>query len=155
MKVLTKSKDAMKKFWRFVNLAVGNSKKHHCNGDYKTNKTITLSIMTVYLVMFTGGLFLGDMSQTGMIAIETVLGIASTAIVYALGSSILAKCWQNKGNHGASIATLFMLGSQTAFVFNLFPAAITNIFYYMASVITMVFLYSVVNKDALMEYAAK
>lgn len=138
------------KCWKFVNLMIGNSKQFNCKAPgYRAR--LTLSVMTVYLLSFTVGLFAGDLTASKFIEVEAIFGMFSTVAVYSLGFSILYECWKkSKPGHRGSfpgLVSLAMIGSQTAVVFNVFPAPIENMFYYFGSFITMVFVYSLVHKD--------
>ena len=137
------------KCWKFISLMIGNSKQFNCKAEGYRGK-LTLSVMTVYLLAFTVGLFAGDLSGTKFIEVEAVFGILSTIAVYSLGFSVLYECWMKSepGHRGSfpSLVSLAMIGSQTALVFNVFSAPVENMFYYFGSFITMLFVYSLVHK---------
>jgi cation transport ATPase len=142
--------NVLTKCWNFINLMVGNSRRFNCKQPgYR--KKLTLSIMTVYLSAFTFGLFAGDITSSAVVEVENIFGILSTIAVYSLGFSVLYNCWltSSKGHRGSfpSLVSLAMIGSQTAVVFNIFPPPVENMFYYFASSITMLFVYSLVHKN--------
>ena len=141
------------RFWKFINLMVGNSKQFNCRSKGYRAK-LTLSVMTVYLCAFTFGLFAGDIASSKFVEVESIFGIISTTVVYSLGFSILYECWQRSketGNFGSfpALVSLAMIGSQTAMVFQIFPVPIEQMIYYFGSFTTMLFVYSLVHKDKL------
>lgn len=134
------------KSWNFINLIVGNSRRINCKTKgYR--KVMALTVMTLYLAMFTFGLFAGDLLATKIIELEKLVGIISTALIYSMGSSIIFDAFKSKCcTFAASISGIMVL-TQTAFVFNLFPMPVIHIFYYIASIIMMLFVYGFVHRE--------
>lgn len=135
-----------KKSWNAINLLVGNSRRFNCRSPRYRNK-IMLSIVTFYMLMFTLGLFAGDLVASHIINLEKLFGMFSTAIVFSLGFSVVQTAWRNRHATFGAIVSVLLMGSQTAFVFNLFPVEIANIFYYFATIVTMIFTYTIVHRE--------
>jgi len=136
------------KVWRFINLIVGNSKRINCKvAKYRTR--VTLAIMTVYIMMFVTGLIVGDLIATKVIEFEKIFGVISTGAVYSMGFSVLYARFYEAKHHldFASLISAILILTQTAFVFNLFPIEIKHIFYYFASLTTMLFVWSFANMN--------
>ena len=133
----------MRRVSQFFKLAIGNSKRFNCKvQEYKSR--ISMSIITVYLVVFALGLFVGDISSTAAISIENTISMISTITIAGLGSAILYDCWHQKPHSLAvSGAVVAIMVAQIAYVFNLFSLPIVNSLFEMASIVTMVILYGV------------
>lgn len=138
----------LKRIWRNINLMVGNSQRFNCKRKGYRMK-MTLSVMTVYILMFTLGLFAGDLAVTKVIHLEKMFGLISTAAVYSMGFSVIYDCFTRKCGQLAGLVSALTIATQTAFVFNLFPIAYTNMLYYVGSMATMVFIWSYTHKDRL------
>ncbi len=128
---------------QFFNLAVGNSKRFNCKVQAYKGR-ISTSIITVYLVVFALGIFVGDISSTAAISIENVISMVSTVTIAGLGSAILYDCWrENSRGVMVSAAVVSIMIAQIAYIFNLFSLPIVNSLFEMASIVTMVILYGV------------
>ena len=139
----------LSKAWRFINLMVGNSRRYNCKRKGYRMK-VTLAVMTVYVLMFTLGLFAGDLFATKVLKLEQIFGVISTGAVYTMGFSVIydAMC-RKRPLYFSSLLSVILIMTQTAFVFNLFPIQVQNIFYYIASLTMMVFVWFSANKDRL------
>jgi hypothetical protein len=103
-----------------------------------------MSILTLYLVAFAMGVFLGDLVANKVFEIEKALGIISTGAVYTMGTSVIYERFIKQKYHldFASLVATALILAQTAMVFNLFPLQIANIFYYFSSLFAMIFVWS-------------
>ena len=140
--------------WRFLKLMVGNSRKYNCKTKGYKNK-IGFAMMTLYIMLFTAGLFLGDLSITKAIEIEKIFGLVTTAIIYGMGSSVIYTACIGHGSKLPAMVSGVVIATQTAFVFNLFPLPVVNILYYMGSLVTMVFVYTVAHREKYKNYGTE
>lgn len=137
------------KTWSFINLIVGNSKRYNCKKQGYRMK-ISLAVLTVYVLMFTTGLFAGDLFATRAVELEKLFGMISTGAVYTMGFSVLYEAFRRKKPlYYSSVLSVILVMTQTAFVFNLFPLQVQNIFYYVASLCMMFFVWFTAHRDRL------
>jgi hypothetical protein len=128
---------------RFFRMAIGNSNRVNCKTEqYKTH--ISMSMITIYLVVFALGLFVGDISASLAVNIESVISMVSTVTIAGLGSAILYNCWSdNPKCVGLSVGVVSIMVAQAAYIFNLFSLPIVNSLFNAAGIVTIIILYGI------------
>lgn len=137
----------LRKMGSFMNLAVGNNREYSCKTrGYR--KKIAISIITAYLVFFGVGLFVGDMSASQAVNIESAISMISTIMIASLGSTILYNCYTNiQRNYLLALGVIAIMGAQIAYLLELFTVPIINSMMQFATIISMIILYGLSQKE--------
>jgi hypothetical protein len=137
----------LKRIGSFINLSVGNNRKYSCK-TRGTRKKISLAVITGYLVFFAGGLFIGDISTSTAINIESAVSMISTVMIASLGSTILYNCYTNVNkNYLLALGVIAIIGAQLAYLLELFVVPIVNSMFQFATIISMIILYGLSQKE--------
>ena len=124
----------------FINLTTGNDTRINDGISLIYRKRLTIIISTFYAAVFTIGLLFGTFIKSGFWGWESTIGFAATVLTYILGFSILHTNWRKPKSIFLIPLTIILVTTQTALIFNLFPIPITNILYYLANVLTLIFI---------------
>lgn len=138
--------DFLASFSLLIGICAGNKLVVDKNATIKWGNIIAIVTATVYFAAFVIGLFLGDLFTTHTIRLEPTIGLISTALTYTLGFSILYNMREKRRPWLLATATICLLSAQTALVFNIFATSMTSILYYLATTITLIFMYGLSSK---------